>query len=78
MDGENIKHTQEPWEIREHGDDCFITAAEKGGMAYGPEIMGDDYTGYGDEVRKKADAKRIVACVKLAQEYQQKSLKAKQ
>jgi len=32
-------------------------------MAYAPEIMGDDYTGYGDAARKKADARRIVACV---------------
>lgn len=57
------EHTKEPWHIRELRDDCFITAAVEPGMAYGPEIMGDDYTGYGDSERKKADARRIVACV---------------
>ncbi len=58
-----MEHTKEPWNIRELGDDCFITAAIEPGMAYGPEIMGDDYTGYGGEARKRADARRIVACV---------------
>lgn len=60
-----IKHTAEPWWIRKapDGEDCFITAAKEGRMAYGPEIMGDDYTGYGDAERKQADAHRIVACV---------------
>lgn len=57
------EHTKEPWHIRELRDDCFITAEIEPGMAYGPEIMGDDYTGYGDNDRKKADARRIVACV---------------
>lgn len=56
-------HTMEPWSVRELGEDCFITAAIEPGMPYGPEIMGDDYTGYGGEERKKADARRIVACV---------------
>lgn len=59
----NQQHTPEPWRVRTIGDDCFITAATEPGMAYGPEIMGDDYTGYGDAERKKADARRIVACV---------------
>ena len=60
-----MNHTKEPWEVREFpdGSDCFITAEKEGKMAYGPEIMGDDYTGYGDIERKKADARRIVACV---------------
>ncbi|MFA5526940.1 MAG: hypothetical protein WC992_08955 [Acholeplasmataceae bacterium] len=60
-----MNHTKEPWEVREFpdGSDCFVTAKKEGKMAYGPEIMGDDYTGYGDYERKKADAKRIVACV---------------
>lgn len=56
-------HTKEPWHVRTMGNDCFITAAIEPGMAYGPEIMGDDYTGYGDAERKAADARRIVACV---------------
>ncbi len=41
-----MTHTKEPWEYKEFPDgrDCFITAKKARGMAYGPDIMGDDYT----------------------------------
>lgn len=63
------EHTKEPWRIRELRGDCFITAAIEPGMAYGPEIMGDDYTGHGGAERKRADARRIVACVNACEGF---------
>lgn len=57
-------HTKEPWYVKElRNGDCFISAEKSPAMPYGPEIMGDDYTGYGDEEAKLEDARRIVACV---------------
>lgn len=61
-------HTKEPWRVRElkrDGEvvDCFVEAEKEGDMPYSLEIMGDDYTGYGDLERRQADARRIVACV---------------
>lgn len=72
----NTPHTKEPWFVREapDGSDCIITAEREPGMAYGPEIMGDDYTGYGGLERKKADARRITACVNACKGYKIRDL----
>ena len=57
-------HTKEPWRVRTSpGLPCFIEAPKENQMAYALEIMGDDYTGYGEEQRREADAARIVAAV---------------
>lgn len=58
-------HTPLPWIVRlsPRSDDCFVQGPMPDGMAYAPEIMGDDYNGFGDNETKRADAEFIVrAC----------------
>ena len=62
------QHTKEPWKVRELFNDdevidCFVEGPQEAGMPYCAEILGDDYTGFGDLERKRKDAARIVACV---------------
>lgn len=53
------------WAVRERrsasGDliDCFVEGPKEGDMAYGLEVLGDDYTGYGDVERKLEHCKMI-------------------
>lgn len=55
------------WEVKEfrNGDgtlkDCFVAAPRSEGMAYGLEVLGDDYTGYGDVEGKLKHCQMIVA-----------------
>lgn len=54
------------WRVRERrwpdGSlmDCFVEAPAEGDMAYGLQVLGDDYTGYGDIERKYEHCKMIV------------------
>lgn len=57
------QHTAGPWIVRKGHGLCFIEAPKAEGMVYALEVCGDDYTGYGDEVRREADMRRIVSCV---------------
>jgi hypothetical protein len=55
------------WRVREHRApdgtllDCFVEAPPEGDMPYGLQVLGDDYTGYGDLARKYEHCKMIVA-----------------
>lgn len=55
------------WVVRERRradgtlQDCFVEAPREGNMAYALEVLGDDYTGYGDVERKHEHCKQIVA-----------------
>ncbi|WP_181710059.1 hypothetical protein [Burkholderia sp. MBR-1] len=55
------------WRVREHRAldgtllDCFVEAPAEGDMPYGLQVLGDDYTGYGDIARKHEHCKMIVA-----------------
>ncbi|OXI29615.1 hypothetical protein CFB84_43505 [Burkholderia aenigmatica] len=55
------------WRVREMRapdgtlTDCFVEAPAEGDMAYGLQVLGDDYTGYGDIHRKHEHCKMIVA-----------------
>lgn len=55
------------WRVREvrYADgnlkDCFVEAPPVEGMAYGLEVLGDDYTGFGDIEAKYEHCKMIVA-----------------
>lgn len=55
------------WVLREKRDrsgqlvDCFVEAPRAEGMAYGLEVLGDDYTGYGDVEGKRKHCEFIVA-----------------
>ena len=40
--------------------DCFVEAPAEGDMPYGLQVLGDDYTGYGDLARKHEHCKMIV------------------
>ena len=63
------KHTPGPWSVRELRNwggelvDCFVTAKDVNGLAYGAEILGDDE--YREESgglqRKLADARLIAS-----------------
>ncbi|WP_176317854.1 hypothetical protein [Burkholderia vietnamiensis] len=65
------KHEAAPvglgWRVREMRapdgtlTDCFVEAPAEGDMAYGLQVLGDDYTGYGDIHRKREHCKMIVA-----------------
>jgi hypothetical protein len=65
----DLTHTQGAWKVRERRKadgsliDCFVEAPKENDMAYGLEVLGDDYTGYGDVERKYEDCRRVVACV---------------
>lgn len=60
------------WKVRErrHADGtllgCFVEAPASPGMAYGLEVLGDDYSGYGDEEGKLAHCNLIVALANSA------------
>jgi hypothetical protein len=60
------------WIVRERRDpdgalmSCFVQAPREGDMAYGLEVLGDDYEGYGDVERKLEHCKMIVALVNAA------------
>lgn len=63
------KHTPTPWKVRylnpEDKDDhtCFIEAPKAEGMAYGLDVCGDDYSGYGHEKQRRVNMEFIVtAC----------------
>lgn len=60
-----MKHTPPPWRVRKNRDesDCFVQGPQPEDMAYAPEIMGDDYNGFGDYEAKLADAELIVRAV---------------
>lgn len=55
------------WKVRERrgndGEllDCFVEAPAEAGMAYGLEVLGDDYTGYGNVEGKLKHCQMIVA-----------------
>lgn len=55
------------WVVRERRGsdgkllDCFVEAPRCEGMAYGLEVLGDDYTGYGEVEAKLEHCKLIVA-----------------
>lgn len=54
------------WKVRERRDrsgnlvDCFVEGPPAPGMAYGLEVLGDDYTGYGDIEGKRRHCQMIV------------------
>lgn len=60
------------WSVRERRSadgellDCFVEAPREGNMAYALEVLGDDYTGYGDVERKLEHCKLIVSLVNNA------------
>lgn len=57
-------HSPLPWRVRYHPtypDLCFVEGQKAPDMPYAVEILGDDYNGYGDAERKKADAE-FIAC----------------
>jgi len=60
------------WIVRERRDsdgelrDCFVQAPAVAGMPYGLEVLGDDYTGYGDVQSKLEHCKLIVAWANAA------------
>ena len=39
----------------------FVRGPRPANMAYTPQILGDDYTGFGDEEQKEADSKFVAA-----------------
>ncbi len=50
------------WKYRHHPRlGGFVEAPMSRGMNYGLEVLGDDYTGYGDDEQKSADAQYIAA-----------------
>ncbi|MET4802557.1 hypothetical protein [Bradyrhizobium sp. LB11.1] len=53
-----------PWTLREHPTlPCFIQGPTNPELGYALEIMGDDYSGYGDREQRQTDAEFIVrAC----------------
>lgn len=61
------------WVVRERRDsdgsllDCFVEAPAENGMAYGLEVLGDDYNGFGDEERKLEHCRMIVEWANAAQ-----------
>jgi hypothetical protein len=59
-----MKHTATPWKLRKHESlPAFIEGPKSPTMPYALEVMGDDYTGYGDEEQREADAAFIVQAV---------------
>lgn len=49
------------WKIRRMGSDCFVEAEEpERKMPYHLEVLGDDYTGYGESEGKLAHCQMIV------------------
>jgi hypothetical protein len=67
--GATSDEQQGQWVVRERrnpsGDliDCFVEAPKEGEMAYALEVLGDDYTGYGEVERKLEHCKLIVSSV---------------
>jgi hypothetical protein len=54
------------WRVREHRVeghlvDCFVEAPKEDDMPYALQVLGDDYTGYGDTERKYEHCQMIVA-----------------
>ncbi|WP_186112043.1 hypothetical protein [Burkholderia gladioli] len=60
-------HSGLGWRVREIRNpdgslmDCFVEAPAEGEMPYALQVLGDDYTGYGDIERKYEHCKMIVA-----------------
>lgn len=60
------------WEVKvfQNNDgtlkDCFVSAPRAEGMAYGLEVLGDDYTGYGDLAGKLKHCQMITAWANAA------------
>lgn len=53
-----------PWivrSLRNRPGECFVQGQRPADMAYAPEIMGDDYEGFGGGEAKDKDAAYIVA-----------------
>lgn len=73
-------NSEEKWIVRERRDpagnlrDCFVEAPKTEGMAYGLEVLGDNYTGYGDQEGKLEHCRRIVACVNACRPLTTESL----
>jgi len=61
---QHTKHTALPWILRKKkGLPSFVEASAHNGMAYGLDICGDDYAGYGEEEQREANMEFIVnAC----------------
>ena len=54
--------TPGPWRFRkEHGLSGFVEAPKANGMAYGLDVCGDDYTGYGGEEQREINMHLIAA-----------------
>lgn len=64
------------WKVRERRSpagelvDCFVEAPAERDMAYGLEVLGDDYAGYGGVERKLQHCQLIVARVNAAPDAQ--------
>ncbi len=51
-----------PWRFRkEHGLPGFVEAPKANGMAYGLDVCGDDYVGYGEEEQREINMRYISA-----------------
>lgn len=73
-------HTPLPWNLRKKpGLPSFIEAPRHNGMAYGLDICGDDYTGYGDNEQREQNMEfihhacsihyRLVSALKELRDY---------
>ena len=61
--------TKGPWKKRQRGDnmlECFVQGPRSENMAYNCEIIGDDYTGFGDEEQRVHDVEFVAAAHEMA------------
>jgi len=58
-----IEISKGPWKLRNlpRSESCFIEAPKNSKMAYGLDVCGDDYTGYGDEEQRNKNMQVMVA-----------------
>ena len=71
-------HTPGDWTVRAMPDgdtgyepDTFVEAPQAKGMAYGLDVCGDDYTGYGGVKVRNANMRLIADAPKLARENEE-------
>ncbi len=60
--------TKGPWEKRQGADmlECFVQGPRPENMAYSCEILGDNYTGFGDDEQRMHDVEFVAAAHEMA------------
>lgn len=68
MSKTKVPWTKGPWILREsvHGLPPFVEAPKAKGMAYGLDVCGDDYGGYGEDEQREINMRLIALSPEMA------------